>query len=1856
MTSLVEEITDYVRSFVQGSLASRDGVVAELRAELHGPPLEFLEEVFNRLVEGQGLQVAGPTGQRVNIPVVLQVERLDLDQGDPPINGSGQCLAPHVLAKRNSPDCPRYVALVPPGGQGAMSRATASKDFGLSKRNASGGATIEEWWADDFVQGLTHAALARGRLAGDGEEEAARLVRQAIFAADEVDRHDLARRKAWVVLSRVFSISDRGLPFGTQLSLACGFPPVADGKVHFDEQNKVLRDIADTLGGAFGAGVRQLKEEAGEEDLIALDGFLDHLNKTCDIPTALEGATTYYYSPSQDRELPATPPSWWTHLTTERWIELLKEERQPQEALGIECTNSIIPIRKGMPALVLGPVELKVTLPPGSSDGTDVTVSCESGPAAGRQSWTLAAAQEEITDTTPPPHRAPVRYAATSANLKKATAKVISLEKWEPAVFAFCQTAQKVTPPKKAKASRGGPTLEASLSVVGLGRHYVDLYVRPGTVVGGVSITSGADGVEESEAARVTEVSDHAFGFEVDVPGECYCDVRFDRGNGEELLRLEIQSEEAEVVGCASEFERLIGLNRARVGARVANEVDVNRQHRCTDLQTWMLDPRWVEKSYLPIVLGPDYANKWGAPAWSSNADTILSAGKFLLDPRPAFDGMQAPPAFLAARKAIAERVRGDGTGLVEAAKLGAWLQQEGTTAKEGSFTEELDNYLASYLAWLEASPDKAAWVDIVVVASLERDGRTLVQDPDAIIISPLHPLKLAWQGLAQRILYQSYRASMPCAAASILDAGKIPDVLVLPLRTAAGSTKNQPFVSVECSSDYWSVLWNGSRLGLRADRLSMAPFDGEFGLQVGGASSGFSVAQVRRALDDVTGMLGAKPVINVAVSSAAGTNSACDEGLLEWSLDHFGNRSENEAMQASLGPRLLQVFDDRPAPARPDDSALANLAEDTSNSVRWFRGQAKGSKPDLGIIAQLESASPEIEKTELRSPVGLGALVRHRVRRQLPGANQAFLSESRMALGGPPTGDGFADKVMNCVVRLENLGNEHLGYTFAPSVHAIEDMLKVKQADFVAVSSSAVDPACFLGGWLGDAYLWDYHLPSYSQRAGDTNGYYLLSQVKDIDRETLKKVLSRLPGGKEIGDEVAIGLLHEVARRGIPTVRGLSGGDAGATGDLGLFISARLLQDEFRMESSDPGLLPVMSGGEEAQRLAMVIPVDPFHGYLDDLQRSLGKVPGQRPDFVAIGMEITDSSIKCKLTPIEVKYRNGVTMSVVQRREALEQARAFAILLKDIKSQADNPDLVMWRLAFQHLLNSMLGYGFRVYSQQRLAHERARTWSLHHQRVAAAVLSDEMDLAIDEMGRLVAIDSSHTTGAVDVDGDGFRETITVSPRDAAAILFGDPTELHASIRTQLGNWSLMPGSATAASTTAATERSTAPTASTEPQPIAPQAPSGQPQGEHGSPETTASPKPLVVDTGRLPLATEEPKAPSPDVAAGAPTSLATADSASRGLEIHVGSTVDAFQEKRRYLNLSTTQLNQLNVGVVGDLGTGKTQFLKSLIYQVSAGTAANNGVRPRFLIFDYKKDYSNEDFVKATQAHVQSPSNLPLNLFDISGAAGDRNAWLRRFQFFSDVLDKIYSGIGPVQRSNLKKAVKAAYDACGAAGRQPTIYDVHGQYEIILDGKVDSIFSILDDLVDMELFAREPTDSGAFSKFFNGVVIIQLSELGQDDRTKNMLVAIMLNMFYEHMLTIPKRPFRGTDPQLRVIDSFLLVDEADNILQYEFDVLRKILLQGREFGVGVILASQFLRHFKAGGTDYREPLLTWFVHKVPNVTSQELGALGLTADLALLADRVKLLPNHHCLFKTFDVAGEVLHGLPYYKLMEQGK
>lgn len=1814
MNRLVAEIAARVRADVQTLVGNVRTPNVELRSVFHGPPADLLRLVFDELVRDGYVEALSPNGEPVLFPVLLQVERLERGERNPEIGRSGICDENHLLALRNSPSCPRFLALVPPGRHRNLSVLSATNDFGLSPDSNAGNATIEQWWRDDFIQSLVDRALERSQWNSESDrEQARRLIERAVRAADEFDRHDVSRRHAWAVLCRIFSISRVEMSFGSLVSLACGFPPLSDGSVRAEEQVAILEQLADALEDVgFRQGVERLKERGDEHDAQALGECLEHLERTCEVPTAFSRATSFFYSPSRQDAI-GDVPSWWAHLTVERWAELLEEDSHPQGALHIRCSNSIIPPSKGINALVLSGVELELRLPDEEIGAITGAVKREAGGAAKRLEWKVVLAPvEKLSDLALPVHRSPVRYTAEAPGFRKASLKLVSLQTWAPGVFVFCRTAKKISAPKKAKANREGISFECSLILSGQGRHYIDVYVGPNVKLAETASGRDAGGLSETLMhAVVSNVSEYAYGFEVDATEACHYDVEFRRNDSVEKLRLQISCDESVAEGCKSEFERLIRLNRQRDQAGGASDVQIDRQARISDLQTWIIELNRAERSFYPLVLAPDYASAWRAPEFREREDSVFSRGKFLHDPRPALDEMRAPDSYVSARAAISARLRReDGSGLIEAAPLGIWL------ASEPTFAELIEEYVRSYVSWLDAQPEAAAWADIILVNSMEADGKTLMQEPDAALVSPLHPLRLGWHCLAQRALYVAYQRNMPCPAASILDPDCVPDVLVLPLRTATGEIRRQIFFGVECSSDYWAVLWNANRLDRLAMQADRPPLDLEFGVRIGGVSSGFSVSQVERALDDVTIMLSAKPVLNVAVSSATGQNDACNEGLTSWCLSRLGNADVESKSRIFLGERLLQVYDDRKPSSRPEDAAISNLAEDTGNAVRWFTTLPPGVKPDLGIIAQLETTNAGVDRSDIGSPVGIGALLRHRIRRQLKAGDGAFLSESRMGIARAPSGEGLADKVMTGIVRLENLVEARYGYTFAPSVHAIQSMLRDKKCDYAAVSSAAVDPACFLGDWLDDAYLWDYDLPSYSHRAGDVNGYYLLSRVKDVDRDSLRGVLNKLPRCGDVEDGFLEEVILEVARRGIPTVRGLAGGNTGAAGDLGLFIAARLLQDEFRRGNHKPrSLLSAISSDGERHEIGLVIPVDPFQGYLEDLQRAVGKGPLLRPDLLVAGIVVSDSAVQCQLTPIEVKLRTQETMSSAACMEALQQAQSLSALLREIRNRADQPDLLLWKLALQHLVLSVVGFGFRVYSQHRQLSQQPREWSLYHQRFVEAVLGDELELTIDPVCRLITIDRAPTSLPRDQDQDGFKETIQLSANDAAQIVRSNAEDLYSGIRSTIGSWRLIPAES--------------PRDSEVTQEVV--KPSDTPQAE--SDKATSQ---RQVE-GNL---------------QGNNSSELRALAVASGIELGIGTTVDGFQSEPRLLNLSDTRLNQLNIGVVGDLGTGKTQLLKSLVYQIAGAGHSNQAVKPRFLIFDYKKDYSSQDFVGAVGARVVKPQHLPINMFDVSGAGDSISPWLDRFKFFSDVLDKIFPGIGPVQRQQLKQAVRQAYDECLAVKKQPTIYDVHAKYRGLLGNKADSPLSIIDDLVDMEMFARDPDGVAGFEQFLDGTVVIALNALGQDDRTKNMLVAIMLNMYYEHMLRIPKRPYIGTNPQLRVIDSFLLVDEADNIMRYEFDVLRKLLLQGREFGVGVILSSQYLRHFKSGATDYREPLLTWFIHKVPNVTPQELGALGLTADTAQLAERVKTLPNHHCLFKTFNVGGDIVRGTPFFELL----
>jgi hypothetical protein len=862
---------------------------------------------------------------------------------------------------------------------------------------------------------------------------------------------------------------------------------------------------------------------------------------------------------------------------------------------------------------------------------------------------------------------------------------------------------------------------------------------------------------------------------------------------------------------------------------------------------------------------------------------------------------------------------------------------------------------------------------------------------------------------------------------------------------------------------------------------------------------------------------------------------------------------------------------------------------------------------------------NPDYSINKIKSAVDPTCLSRTSMRKSLNIDNK-FLAESKLGVFILEDGEGghnLSTYLSQSVSLIESQCEEQLIFDsviFSPNMETLNRA--VKDSSYCAISSSSMDIAFFQQPGRS-SYLWEYELPKYANVAGQSSGFYLLAHESDNMILAIHNALKQL-GFTPIPEEEEIkNLLKEISLRGMPTLKKLASGGTAGFGELGILIALRLLQTEFQSKNGngdlEPGLLPVISKVSDRVTINLIIPADIFQPRFDKLRDRLD-LTGERPDLIVISItfDVDDKSmpkettpLSMKITPIEVKSRSE-KLSDQGKVDALHQAKVFSKFLGKLADTANEYEI--WDIGRREMLASWINYGFRVYGQiEKFINDDK--WSIYHGLALQALMAGEIDIQHDKIGRLITLESIARGKTSSFSGGNIDETITLSYTDAVGLLTKRQPEVTKDIEKKVGSWDLL--SSDSISTI--------------------------PVQEGPADETPINKTP----------ATSPSKETSEPTGTASTSSQATGSS---GVKFSVGSSTEAFGDGETIYFPSNTDLTHLNMGVVGDLGTGKTQLVQSLARQITRYPENNRGISPKILILDYKRDYCDPDkpdFVNKTNAKVIQPIHIPLNIFNTKGDNSPK-AWLKRSLFFIDLLNKIYNVSAPVQSQHIKEAVKNSF---GEDGDQiPTIYDVFSEYKDLVP-KVDTAHATMSNIVDNEFFEPDPSKVQSFHEFFDGVVIIDLNYLGQDDKSKNMIVAIFLNFYYEYMLRLKKTEFIGTDPQLRSIDSYLIVDEADNIMKYEFPVLMKLLLEGREFGVGVILSSQYLSHFKTTNVNYMEPLLTWLVHRVPSVTMAQLVMMGLPGRGKSVLDKISSLNKHECFCKTLGHDGEFIRGTPFFEL-----
>ena len=353
----------------------------------------------------------------------------------------------------------------------------------------------------------------------------------------------------------------------------------------------------------------------------------------------------------------------------------------------------------------------------------------------------------------------------------------------------------------------------------------------------------------------------------------------------------------------------------------------------------------------------------------------------------------------------------------------------------------------------------------------------------------------------------------------------------------------------------------------------------------------------------------------------------------------------------------------------------------------------------------------------------------------------------------------------------------------------------------------------------------------------------------------------------------------------------------------------------------------------------------------------------------------------------------------------------------------------------------------------------------------------------------------------------------------------------------------------------------------------------------------------------------------------------------------------------------NTKMVSHPNMGVIGTMGTGKTQFARSVIAQFSKEGIHNVGGKPvGMLVFDYKGDYKDKEFLDAVGGKCYK-FNYPFNPLKlvVNDEVEGMNLPAITADRISDSFAKAY-GLGLKQQSNIKQVIIETYADAGITkdpetwnNPVPTMEQVIEKYFSTYDAN-DKAYALFDKLRDYTIFTTDNSNCVSLFEWLDSVRVIDLT-LYPDD-TKKVIVSLILDLFYAEMRQLGGSQQKDGFRELRAI---IMVDEAHQFLKKDFNSFRSIISEGRMFGVGMILSTQNVSDFKSQKEDYSQFILSWVIHHVNDISRSEVASIFGSSDSN--ADRYRDFISKAKLFESVCKIGSRVEGirdLPFFELVKQ--
>ena len=184
-----------------------------------------------------------------------------------------------------------------------------------------------------------------------------------------------------------------------------------------------------------------------------------------------------------------------------------------------------------------------------------------------------------------------------------------------------------------------------------------------------------------------------------------------------------------------------------------------------------------------------------------------------------------------------------------------------------------------------------------------------------------------------------------------------------------------------------------------------------------------------------------------------------------------------------------------------------------------------------------------------------------------------------------------------------------------------------------------------------------------------------------------------------------------------------------------------------------------------------------------------------------------------------------------------------------------------------------------------------------------------------------------------------------------------------------------------------------------------------------------------------------------------------------------------------------------------------------------------------------------------------------------------------------------------------------------------------------------EALLGRLSPIFDLSLFASDQPDA-AFARLVDQSAVVRLSQLPGDE-VKNAVAEFFLMALYNHLI-------RQAHPH--ALQRLLVLDEAWRLVESPF--LEPLMREGRAFGLGVILASQFLKDLPPAIGGSAKTQLYFSQAKPENIREIQKALTGKTtgADAEHVGMTVRSLPPLTCLLQNSQYSPYVrVAVLPYY-------